>query len=155
MGQQTVKTWMGTFAAIALSGGLTIGCSRSLPDQAADKASPTAPSPENTLTTYARAVLEIEPLRTQAYDKISAGNAESSQPPAVVCNDRNTVVALRGEVKKIAVDYCNEAKEIVVKHGLTPAKFNEITEQLKNDPQLKEAIKNEFINRQKLTQPTS
>lgn len=155
MGQQTVKTWMGTFAAIALSGGLTIGCSRSLPDRAADEASETTTSPENTPTAYARSVLEIERLRSQAYDKIIAGNAESSQPPAVVCNDRNTVVALRGEVKKTAVKYCNDAKAIAAKNGLTPAKFNEITEQLKNDPQLKESIKNEFMKLQQPSSPSS
>jgi Domain of unknown function (DUF4168) len=155
MGQRTVKTWIGTGVAIALSGGLAVGCSRSLPDDAADTASEKTTSPENTLIAYARSVLDIEPLQKTAYENIKNANTEASQPPNVTCNDRNTVTALRGEVKKIAVDYCNQAKAIAEKHGLTPQQFNQITQQLENDPQLKEAIKNELLKLQQPSSPSS
>lgn len=155
MGQPAVKIWMGTFAAIAFSCGLAAGCSGRVSDTPPDnEAGENSASAENTFTAYARSVLDIEPLRSKAYEQIVEANPESS-PPAVICNDPNTVAALRGEVKKIAVEYCNQAKAIAKEQGLTPEQFNEIAQQVENDPQLKEAIKTELLRLQQLTQPSS
>lgn len=157
MGQHTVKIWMKTLAAIALSGGLAVGCTHSVPDAPTNNnsAPENSASRQNPLTAYARSILEIEPLRTQAYEKIMAADSESSQPPAMVCNDRNTLAALRGDVKTTAIKYCQDAKAIAEKQGLTPEDFNKITQQLENDPQLKEAIKNELMKLQQSLPPTS
>jgi Domain of unknown function (DUF4168) len=155
MGQRTIKIWIGTCATIALSGGLVSSCSRSLPDSPPDRESrENSAAGDNTLAAYAQSVLDIEPVRSKAYDEIVAADPESP-PPAVLCNDRSTVMALRGEVKKIAVEYCNQAKAIAEKQGLTAEQFNGIAQQAENDPQLKEAIKNELLKLQQPTQPSS
>lgn len=148
---------MKTLAAIALGGGLAAGCTRSVPDASSNNnpAPENSASRQNPLTAYARSILEIEPLRTQAYEKIVAADSQSAQPPAIACNDRNTLAALRGEVKKTAIQYCRDAKAIAEKQGLTPEDFNKITQQLENDSQLKEAMKNELMRLQQPTQPTS
>ncbi|MGB3238390.1 MAG: DUF4168 domain-containing protein [Geitlerinemataceae cyanobacterium] len=155
MGQPAVKLWMGTIAAIALSCGLAAGCSGNRDDNPPEnEVRENSAAGENPLTAYARSVLDIEPLRSNAYEQIVAVNPDSS-PPAVICNDRDTVSALRGEVKTIAVDYCNQAKAIAEQHGLTPEQFNEIAGQVENDPQLKEAIKTELLKLQQPTRPSS
>jgi Domain of unknown function (DUF4168) len=155
MGQRTVKTWVGTFGTISISCAIAAGCSRSLPDNPPDNETrDNSASGENTIAAYAQSVLEIEPLRSKAYEQIVAANPESP-PPAVICNDRTTVIALRGEIKKTAVAYCNQAKDIAKQHGLNPEQFNGIAQQAENDPQLKEAIKNELLKLQQPAQPSS
>jgi Domain of unknown function (DUF4168) len=153
MGQRTVNIWVQTLSAIALSCGLVSSCSRSLPNNPPDPARDTSTLGSN--TAYARSVLSLEPLRQKAYEQIKAAESNSSQPPAILCNDRRTVVALPRTAKKIVVNYCNEAKTIVEKNGLTPKQFNEITQEIDKDPQLKEAIKKELIKLQQPTQPAS
>lgn len=147
MGQRTVKIWVKTVAIVALAIGLGTGCTRRNTDAPTEVQNAESVDP---LTAYARSVLDIEPIRQQAYEKIVAETAESSQPPAVVCSDRDTILPLRGEVKKIAVEYCNQAKEIAQENGIDASQFNKIAQQLESDPMLKEAIKAELL---KLQQP--
>lgn len=147
MGQRTVKIWVGTVAIVALAIGLGTSCTRRNTDTPTEVQNAESVDP---IQAYARSVLEIEPIRQQAYEKIVAATAESPQPPAVVCSDRDTLLPLRGEVKKIAVEYCNQAKAIAKDNGIDVQQFNKIAQQLESDPMLKEAVKAELL---KLQQP--
>jgi hypothetical protein len=95
------------------------------------------------ITKYARAVLEIETRRQQAYQKIQAIMGQS--PPEIVCNQPETFRNLPREAQKVAVDYCTSSKKVVEKSGLTVAEFNNITTKVQTDPELKRRIQNAII----------
>ena len=98
---------------------------------------------EQTIAAYARSVLEIDRLRRTAYEQIDEANSDDP-PPQVICDNPETVAGLRGEVKRIAVDYCLKAKEIVEREQLNVTIFNEVTQRISQDAQLKADIENEL-----------
>lgn len=95
------------------------------------------------ITSYARTVLKLEQVRLQAYDdikqKIGSGNI-----PNIVCNQPETLNGLSGDVRTIAINYCNSSKQIVETNGLTSAKFNQITTSQQNNPALQKRIQDEI-----------
>jgi hypothetical protein len=94
---------------------------------------------------YARAVLAMEPRRQEAYNEIKGitGNV-----PPVVCNETKKINTLPGEIRGIAVNYCEQAKKIIENNGLTVPKFNSITLSQQADPSLKQRIQAELIRLQ-------
>jgi hypothetical protein len=95
------------------------------------------------ITKYAKAVLEIETRRQQAYQKIQQIIGQT--PPEITCNRRDTFRNLPREAQKIAVEYCNSSKKIVATSGLSVAEFNAITTRVQSDRELKTRIQNEII----------
>jgi hypothetical protein len=98
------------------------------------------------IANYARAVLAMEPRRQQAYNEIKGIN--KGNVPPVVCNETKKINTLPGEIRGIAVNYCEQAKKIIENNGLTVSKFNSITLLQQADPTLKQRIQAELIRLQ-------
>ena len=97
------------------------------------------------IANYARAVLAIEPRRLEAVKEIKG--MVGSVPP-VVCNETRSINRLRGDVRGVAVNYCDFAKKIIETNGLTVPRFNAITLSQQADPALKQRIQAELLRLQ-------
>lgn len=96
---------------------------------------------------YATAILAIEQERQKAYDDIQQ-ITNNQQVPDVTCTQRNEVNGLGNDIKKIAVNFCNKAKEIGEGQGLTMEKFNAVTATAQSDSELQKRIQNELVRLQ-------
>jgi Domain of unknown function (DUF4168) len=96
---------------------------------------------------YARAVLAMEPLRQAAYDDIKR-IVGSGQVPNIICNQPSSFGSLPGNARQIAVNYCNRSRDIV-RENLPIDRFNQITERLQSDADLKRRIQNAMIELQR------
>lgn len=101
------------------------------------------------LQNYARAVLQIESHRQQAYREIQ--RIIGRPPGNLACYQPETLRNLPREAQKIAVDFCNISKKIAQNSGLSAEQFNRITRQVQTDAALKRRIQNAIrqIQRQK------
>lgn len=87
---------------------------------------------------YARAVLAIEQKRKQTYNDI---REEVGEPvPAVICDETRSLNRLDGDARKLAFDYCEQAKRLIESNDLQVSTFNEITRQQETDDDLKQKI---------------
>jgi hypothetical protein len=96
---------------------------------------------------YARAVLLIEPRRQQAYDEIKG--ISGGAVPAVICNETGSINSLNRDLRAIAVNYCEQAKNYIEQHNLTVTRFNEITRSQQANPNLQERIQEELLRLQR------
>jgi len=104
----------------------------------------------NDITSYAQAVLAMEPARQEAFGQIKkiVGNGEV---PQIVCNEPNSVNSLPSKAREIAVNYCNHSQKIVSDYGLTIDKFNRMTVEIQNNSNLKQQVYNTLIRLQRNT----
>ncbi|MBH8575285.1 DUF4168 domain-containing protein [Nostocaceae cyanobacterium CENA369] len=112
------------------------------------KADAQSPPINNTeITSYAQAVLAMEPSRQQAFEEIKqlVGNQEV---PKIVCNDPNSMNNLPRKARDIAVNYCNRSQKIVEDNGLSIDRFNGITVEIQNNNNLKRQVYNTLIRLQ-------
>ncbi|NJL10881.1 MAG: DUF4168 domain-containing protein [Calothrix sp. SM1_7_51] len=105
-----------------------------------------APVQSDEIMKYARAVLEMEPARQEAFNEIKK---IMGPVPPIVCSDQNSLNNLPGKVKDIAGNYCKNSQQIVEKNGLSNNRFNEITLQLQNDGGLQQKIQGTLMRLQK------
>jgi Domain of unknown function (DUF4168) len=98
------------------------------------------------ITSYARSVLAIEPGRKGAYDEIKS--IAGGSVPRVVCNETKAINGLPGNVRGIAVNYCDQAKKIIESNGLTVTRFNKITLLQQANPAIKQQIQAELLRLQ-------
>ena len=139
--------WLILVVGSMLSVQISTGLLRS-PAQAQTEASAT----EEEIASYASTVSAIEPLRLAAYEAASdvlvAANSEvslvdsrlsclSSEIEDMPEADADTQV----ELQRILVNYCNAASEEADANGLTPQRFNEITEEHRNSSELAQRIR--------------
>ncbi|MBD2580392.1 DUF4168 domain-containing protein [Oscillatoria sp. FACHB-1406] len=96
------------------------------------------------ITNYARAVLAMEPLRQATYDDIKR-IVGSGDVPNIVCSQPSSFSSLPGNARQIAVNYCNKSREFVRSSNLTVERFNEITDSLGSNADLKRRIQNAMI----------
>jgi hypothetical protein len=102
------------------------------------------------VTSYARAVLEMEPLRQSAYARIKQ-IVGSSRVPDIVCGRPDSIRSLPPEAREIARSYCRQSAAIVSKYfpqGRT-ARFNTLTNLMGENPRLRERIQRELIRLQR------
>lgn len=99
------------------------------------------------IKSYAEAILEIEPLRKETYQDLQQ-ILEREQLPDISCDREASYNELPSEARSRIIDYCNQAKAIADKHGLSASEFNQITEQIQQDSQLKEQIKRQMWEQQ-------
>ena len=99
------------------------------------------------LTNYVKAVLEMEPVRQQAFEEIKK-IIGSKDIPQVICNDPTSVNALPGKAKDIAVNYCNQSQQIVKKF-IPVERFNKITLEKQKNTTLQEQLYKASLNLQK------
>lgn len=114
----------------------------------ADAQSPTVTS--NELTSYARALLKMEPQRQLALDEIKKIIGDKDLPK-IVCNESSSFSSLPNKAKDIAVNYCQRSLKIVEENGLTFDRFNKITVEVQNNEELKRQIYNRLLDLQKTT----
>ena len=144
MRQSFRPVWIKMLVAIVLGSTLLASCAaRDVSTTEVEPLEEPVLDKEQTIAAYARSVLEIDRLRRTAYDRIDEANNDDP-PPQVICDNPDTVAGLRGEVKRIAVDYCLKAKEIVEREQLNVTIFNEVTQRISQDAQLKADIENEL-----------
>lgn len=98
------------------------------------------------LTNYAHSALEIEKIRQQAHEGIK--KIIGSEPPAIDCYKPESLNALTGDARNIAMDYCKRSEEIVKSNHLTIARFNAITVNKQSDPNLKKRIDDQVMHLQ-------
>lgn len=91
---------------------------------------------------YAKAVLQMETYRQQAYREITQIMGQT--PPEITCNQRDSFRGLPPSAQEIAVNYCNRSKKIVESSGLSTSQFNAITLRVRSDDSLKRRIQNEI-----------
>jgi hypothetical protein len=96
---------------------------------------------------YAKAVLAIEQSRQAAYNEIQQIINEE-QVPNFNCLQADTIYALPGNVRDIAVNYCERAKDIGETQKLTMTQFNAITVTAQSDSELLKRIQNELVRLQ-------
>jgi hypothetical protein len=97
---------------------------------------------------YAKAVIAIEPIRQEAYQEVQQ-NTNDQAVPDVSCTQPDSITALPNNLKKIAVNYCKQAKKIGEDQGLTMSRFNEITVTAQTDAILQQRIQNELLRLQR------
>lgn len=100
------------------------------------------------ITSYAQAVLAMEPLRQQAFEEIKKliGGGEI---PQIACNDPNSMNSLPRQARDIAINYCNRSQKIVEDNGFSISRFNGITVEIQNNNNLKRQVYNTLIRLQK------
>jgi hypothetical protein len=96
---------------------------------------------------YAKTVLAIEPSRQSAYTEIQQ-LINDEQFPDVSCTKSDTIATLPSNIRDIAVNYCNQSKQISESQGLTLSQFNTITASAQADPELQKRIQNELVRLQ-------
>jgi len=93
---------------------------------------------ESQINKYAKAALNIEGERQQAYSNIQS--ILGKNPPDIICNQPETIRKLVPEAQKVAVNYCIKAKKFVENSGLTVSEFNGITQKIRANQTLENLI---------------
>jgi Domain of unknown function (DUF4168) len=93
---------------------------------------------EQDLRHYGAALMQIEPIRQAALAQVSRANGGAL--PNLVCNQPSTMNGLNSEAKSLFINYCNQCESIAASQGLTIEKFNQITQAVRSNPQLKKRV---------------
>lgn len=94
------------------------------------------------ITNYARAAIALEARRYQVVNEIKKIVGEV---PHIVCDEPRTIQALPGNIPQIAVNYCDQARQMIERHHLTVTRFNEMTRKQQSTPQFREQIQAEIL----------
>ncbi|MGB3495614.1 MAG: DUF4168 domain-containing protein [Elainellaceae cyanobacterium] len=100
---------------------------------------------DDDLGRYARAILDIEPIRREALEELSS-ILETDSPPSVICNNESSYRRMPRDARRVVVDYCNQSREIVEGYELTIRQFNLITEQQRQDSRMRDRIQEELLD---------
>lgn len=90
------------------------------------------------LRKYAQAAIAIEKLRQTTYSNIGELIDKSSEPMS--CDQPQSFSRLPENARKIAIGYCEQSEVIVKNNGLTVNRFNQITQQVKQNPSLQQRL---------------
>lgn len=91
------------------------------------------------LKKYAQAAIEIESLRKTTLSNIEniVGKAKPNQ---LNCNQEENFNQLPDNARNMALNYCNQSENIVKKHGLNNTQFNQIHQQVRQNPAIKQKL---------------
>jgi hypothetical protein len=95
---------------------------------------------------YARAGFAVEMLRQRVYQEIKA--IINEPPPDIVCNQPETFQNLSGDVKDIAIRYCNDSSQIVKNNNLSVSRFNELKQVYDRGGDFYHQVQNALIDMQ-------
>lgn len=137
---------VGILSTVGLVSGLIPGFSAGSPGLVFTQAAQ-AQVNDQEITSYARTVLALEKGRQQAYEKIKS-TIGSNEVPNIVCSQAGSINSLPRNVRDIAVNYCNQSKQIVESNGLTISRFNAITVSLQNNSALQQQVKEAMLRLQ-------
>ena len=140
----------GIISAAALASGWAPGLYGQSPSLVFGAAAQAQEMSNEEITSYARSVLAIEPRRDRAYNEIKG--IVGGSVPRVVCNETQEINRLSGNVRGIAVNYCQQAKKIIETNGLTVSRFNQLTLLQQRDPAVKQRIQAELLRLQQVGQ---
>lgn len=104
--------------------------------------------PDQEIKNYAKAVVAIEQLRkttNQEMTKVSEGKTFDK----FVCTQPETVASLSPKMQEVAISFCTKVRNISEANGLTIPRFNAITVNAKNNPELQKKINEQLILFQK------
>lgn len=102
---------------------------------------------EQKIENYAQAVIAIEKLRQNTFGQIQSV-LNSQNVPNVACNRSASYQNLPSDARSLIINYCNRSKEIVQNQGLTVSEFNQITETMESNPQLKQKVQQQMLQAQ-------
>jgi Domain of unknown function (DUF4168) len=94
---------------------------------------------EDEIQSYAKTVLEMEPYRISAYDKIK--QITGAEVPPILCHRASSLNNLDPSIRDIAISFCNQAVSIAESHNLSITRFNEITIAQQSDGSLADRIR--------------
>lgn len=97
---------------------------------------------------YAKAVVAIEQLRkttNQEMTKISGDKPFDK----VACTEPETIANLPPKMQEVAIVFCTKVRKVSEENGLTIPRFNAITVNAKNNPDLQKRINDQLITLQK------
>lgn len=100
------------------------------------------------ITNYAKTVVAIEQLRqttNQEMIKISEGKPFNN----VTCTEPETMTSLPTKMQEVAIGFCTKVKLISEENGLIIPRFNAITFNARNNPELQKKINEQLITLQK------
>lgn len=94
---------------------------------------------DDDLKKYAQAAMEIENLRKTTLSNIETivGKSTLNQ---LNCHQEENFNQLPNNARTMAINYCNTSENIVKKYGLTNTQFNQITQQVRQNPALKQKL---------------
>lgn len=98
------------------------------------------------LSSYAQAVLAIEPIRLKYYRQ--AQQMFSGQVPRNSCLVENKNL-ISPRLDSLCQQYRQESMQILKKYDLTPAEFNAMTQQIQANPGLYQRVQYEMMRLQK------
>lgn len=102
------------------------------------------------VTQYARAVLQMDVYRNEAFGQARELLRRANIDPSTVSLHCAQMTlprmprAVRRQVEDIVTTYCNQAQEIVAQNGLTAQRFNEITVSHRENEALANRIRQEL-----------
>ncbi len=99
---------------------------------------------EQQLESYAQAILAIEPLRQKTFRELQR-ILDSEKIPMIACDRAESYENLNPQARSLIINYCNESKAIVEEKGLTVSEFNNITSEVKSNPDLKQQVQQEML----------
>jgi len=94
------------------------------------------------VTQYAKAVLQIEPVRQEALAE--AKQVMGGSVPANVCRQSS----IPNAVESVCKTFLSRSADIIQSSGLTIGEFNRITMRLQNDSRLRDRMRQELIRLQ-------
>lgn len=155
---RSVSAFSSLLVAASLVSGTRIDWQKShfqVVDNAVQAQSQPATITSEEIVGYARAVLQMDRLRTAAYtqvkDILMAENLDASQFNLTCTNANNLPNVprrVRSQVREIVVGYCSQAAEIVVNNGLSVNRFNQMTAAHQQQPTLEAQIRQAMIELQ-------
>lgn len=104
--------------------------------------------PDEEVINYAKAVIAIEQLRqttAQEMRQISGDNSFEN----ISCTQPKTINELTPQMQELAINFCTKVRGISEANSLIIPRFNAITVNARNNPDLKKRIDQELISLQK------
>jgi hypothetical protein len=90
------------------------------------------------LRKYAKAIIEIEPLRLEALQAIK--NKVPGSLPSLMCHQPGNLDSLPTAARRIFIKHCDRASDIASANGLSMDSFNRITAVVSNDAGLRNKL---------------
>jgi hypothetical protein len=112
----------------------------------AEELAKTITDPE--IKNYAKAVVAIEQLRkttNQEMTKVSEGKPFDE----VFCTQPETITNLPTKMQEVAIVFCTKVRKLSEENGLTIPRFNAITINAQNNPEVQKRINDQFSTFQK------
>lgn len=104
--------------------------------------------PDEEIVNYAKTVVAIEQLRQTTVQEMRQISGDSSLEN-VSCTQPKTISELPPQMQELTISFCNRVRAISEENGLIIPRFNAITVNARNNPDLKERIDQELISLRK------